>query len=359
VTRFFVTDCEGPVTKNDNAFELMAHFVPNGGRVFAVLSKYDDVLADVLKMPGYSAGNTLKLILPFLKAYGVTDKKMEEFSAKSMLLIADCKTCLQHVRHISEAFIVSTSYEHYVRALCRLVEFPYENTYCTRLSMDKYGLTEHESSELRKVASEIARMPIVKIPPGAKRLEDFSLEDQQVIERLNEIFWEEVESMCGRMMAEVKLVGGAQKAEAVTDAADKAGADLCGVMYVGDSITDVEALRRVKAHNGLAVSFNGNGYAVDNAEIAVLSESSLVTAVIFDVFCKYGKQKVLELSSNWSHETLVSNHVDPLLLSRLFEVYPAKLPKVQRITSENRKQLSFESSEFRKHVRGEAVGELG
>jgi len=32
-------------------------------------------------------------------------------------------------------------------------------------------------------------------------------------------------------------------------------------MYVGDSITDAEAFRLMRDAGGLAVSFNGNGYA--------------------------------------------------------------------------------------------------
>ena len=77
--RIFISDCEGPISKNDNAFELAANFIPNGDKLFTNISKYDDVLADVLHKPGYSAGSTLKLILPFFKAYGITDKQMEEF----------------------------------------------------------------------------------------------------------------------------------------------------------------------------------------------------------------------------------------------------------------------------------------
>ena len=56
--RIFVSDCEGPISKNDNAFEITASFVPNGGKLFTVVSKYDDVLADVLKKPDYTAGST-------------------------------------------------------------------------------------------------------------------------------------------------------------------------------------------------------------------------------------------------------------------------------------------------------------
>ena len=47
------------------------------------------------------------------------------------------------------------------------------------------------------------------------------------------------------------------------------GTSLADVMYVGDSITDVEAFKLVRDNGGLSVSFNGNSYAVKNAEVAV------------------------------------------------------------------------------------------
>ena len=87
-------------------------------------------------------------------------------------------------------------------------------------------------------------------------------------------------------------------------AVKRLGRELVDVMYVGDSITDVEAFKLVRAGGGLTVSFNGNGYAVKNAEVAVLSESNLVTAVIADLFCKFGTEKALEALQSWSFATL-------------------------------------------------------
>ena len=92
--KIFVSDCEGPISKNDNAFEIVAHFVPNGDKLFTLISKYDDVLVDVVKKKDYSAGGTLKLVLPFLKAYNVTDKQMQEFSRQNLIFIADTKDTL-------------------------------------------------------------------------------------------------------------------------------------------------------------------------------------------------------------------------------------------------------------------------
>ena len=82
----------------------------------------------------------------------------------------------------------------------------------------------------------------------------------------------------GRVFSDVTTVGGSQKAAAIEDAVEGLGAQLSDVMYVGDSITDVEAFQLVRDNGGLTVSFNGNNYAVRNAEIAVLSENNIVTA---------------------------------------------------------------------------------
>ncbi|MEM3623354.1 MAG: HAD hydrolase family protein [Candidatus Bathyarchaeia archaeon] len=358
--RVFISDCEGPISKNDNAFEITCHYVPNGDKLFTVISKYDDVLAEVLKRPDYKAGDTLKLILPFLKAYDVTDAKMRDFSAKSLLLIANVKDTLSYLRDVAHAFIVSTSYQHYIEALCQAMNFPYENTYCTKLHLDKYPITAEERSKLKELAKEIAQMPLIKIPPKAKSLSDFSKKDQELIGRLDEIFWNIIAKMeIGKIFSEVNPVGGSEKAEAVKDAAKKVNAKLADVMYVGDSITDVEAFRLVKENGGLAVSFNGNEYAIRNAEIAILSENSITTAVIAELFSKFGKEQTLNIVQNWSSEILKKAPINPTLLNKLFGLYPEKLPKVKIITKENMDVLIKESSEFRKKVRGEAIGRLG
>jgi energy-converting hydrogenase A subunit R len=359
--RVFISDCEGPISKNDNAFEITARFVPNGDKLFTIVSKYDDVLADVLKKPGYTAGSTLKLILPFLKAYDVTDAQMEEFSAQNLILIANSKDTLQHVKAVASAFIVSTSYEHYIKALCKAIDFPYENTYCTKLSIDKYAATEKEKMRLKEIAKEIVQMPIILIPEEAKTIKDFSVADQETIRRLDTIFWSEIAGMgLGRIFSEVTTVGGSQKASAIEDAVAKLHVALEDVMYVGDSITDVEAFKLVGENGGLTVSFNGNNYAVRNAEIAVLSENSVVTAIVADVFCRQGKQAVLNLVENWNLESLERNGMVSLsLLNHLFSRYPQTLPKVQIVTAKNMETIAKQSSEFRKKVRGESIGRLG
>ena len=358
--KVYISDCEGPISKNDNAFELTAHYVPNGAHVFTVISRYDDVLADVLKRPGYKAGDTLKLILPFLKAYGVTDRKIRVFSAKTLVLIPKVREALGFTQEIMDTYIVSTSYEPYIRELCHTINFPFKNTYCTRVEIDKYKLKEEEKARLKELVAEIAKMPVIEIPPNAKALEDFSEKHRQTIKRLDEIFWEEIAKMeIGKVFSEVNPIGGREKAEAVKRIAEQLGVNLSEVLYVGDSITDVEAFKTVRHEGGLTISFNGNEYAVREAEIAVMAENALVAAVLAEVFCKHGKESVLKLVEAWSHDFLKTLDMRRKLRNKFLEAYGDKLPKVEIISKENMERLARESASFRKSVRGEAIGRLG
>jgi energy-converting hydrogenase A subunit R len=164
---------------------------------------------------------------------------------------------------------------------------------------------------------------------------------------------------CAKLFFEVTPVGGEQKAQAIRDIAKKHRLSLPSVMYVGDSITDVQAFQLVRQNGGLTVSFNGNNYAVKNAEVSVLSENNIVTAVLADVFLNHGKTQTLQMAQNWNPEALKQSPIDATLLNRFFMLYPKVFPKVQIVMQSNMESLSKESSEFRKKVRGEAVGKLG
>jgi hypothetical protein len=68
---------------------------------------------------------------------------------------------------------------------------------------------------------------------------------------------------------------------------------------------------------------------------------------------------VLKLVNDWSGKFLRASRVDSAILAPFLALYPDALPKVQIVTPQNLEALTKESSEFRKKVRGEAVGKLG
>lgn len=356
----FISDCEGPISKNDNAFELTKHFIPDGDYFFSLISKYDDVLVDIVRRPRYKAGYTLKLITPFLKAYGATNETVERYSAENVLLIQGALNMLNYIRKLRPSFIISTSYNQYISSLCAITDFPLENVYCTRLDLDKYSISSKEIKRLKILREKITSYPMIEIPEGAKSLKYLSIKDQETIEKLDKIFWKEIMIMdSGRILREVNPVGGEEKAKAIRIITKKVGSPLNKVVYIGDSITDVQAFSLVKGGGGLTISFNGNRYAVKNAEVAVISKNAVVTSILVDLFFRFGREHVMRLAEMWSINTLEKFCVDATLIKKISKLDPDSFPKVERITTENVERVVKESSFFRKTVRGEAIGRLG
>jgi energy-converting hydrogenase A subunit R len=357
--RVFITDCEGPVSKNDNAFELAQHYIPNGAKFFRILSRYDDVLAYLERRPDYSAGYTLKLVAPFLKAYGATNQEVEEYSRSHILLIEDAKEALHYTLGLLPSYIVSTSYEQYIEALCKVLDFPVANTFSTKLDLDKHGLSEGEVALLKGLREEISQLPDIEIPEGAKRVEDLPAEMRRTVERLDGVFFSELPRMIiGRLLDDVRPIGSWEKAEALRKIGGRLKRSLDGFMYVGDSITDVEAFKVIREAGGLAVSFNGNQYAVREADVAILSKSALATALVAETFAKQGRDGVLQLAENWGPEA-IRKSIRSELSDCFFSASREDIPRVIRVTSDNVEQLVEESNAFRKTVRGRAVGSLG
>jgi len=339
----FNTDCEGPISKNDNAMELSEFYIPEGHHFFAIVSKYDDYLADIERRAGYKAGDTLKLILPFLKAFGATDEGMRQFSRENILLVPGAKEALRDISALVEAFIISTSYEPYIDALCDVIGFPKDRTYSTQLSLDRYGMRDEEMERLIDLAKEISRMEMIDWPEGAKALDDLSPKNQKMIRRLDNIFWKEIQGMSiGRILSEVNPVGGREKAKAVLNSLERTRNRIDEVIYVGDSITDVDVFDLVRKGGGVTISFNGNRYALRSAEIACLSPHASVLATLTDAFRKEGMEGLMATVEGWKPDSFGEGY-----------------PEVCRITEENRPLLIQKSEAFRKQVRGVAIGSLG
>lgn len=338
--KVFISDCEGPISINDNAFELAGIFIEDGEKFFTILSKYDDILVDEVKREGYYAGGTLKLIVPFLKAYGATNSSIINFSRENVLLLPSAADTMQFIDNIMPSFIVSTSYKQYIQALCDVIKFPFENTYSTNLDMDAYSVSDEDKEKLMEFRNIVMENP-----------------DFEVIDK---IFWDDIPKMeINEITEKVKPVGGEGKKEAVMDILDRFGFENSDVMYVGDSITDVEPLRFAKEHDGLAISFNGNEYAIKEAEIAIMADNTVITAIIADLFNRFGKDEVIKFIKSYMDNTedaLNNYRVNEKLKEAVKQV---NLPKIAIVNSENFEALVDESKTFRRLVRGELIGALG
>ena len=132
----FITDCEGPLTLNDNAFELCEHFIDDGDKLFKILSLYDDYLVDIVKKEGYKAGNTLKLILPFFVLEKLTNDDLIDFSKNHIYAVRDSKFLLKYLKETMNTYIVSTSYGQYIEAVSN---YMWDDAYGVYFN-DKYGI---------------------------------------------------------------------------------------------------------------------------------------------------------------------------------------------------------------------------
>jgi len=355
----YLTDCEGPISKNDNAFELTEQLVPQGGAFFAKLSKYDDFLADIEKKPGYKAGDTLRLVVPFLKAYGVTDAAIREFSSEGLLLVPRADEMLQAVSESMPAYIISTSYRPYIEALCAAVTFPKSNTYCTEIQLDAYDLPDNEVGTLKSLVEEILSLPEIDLPADATSFALLDDGSKTTITRLNEIFWKELLQLnAGKLISSVNPVGGTEKANAAASARDRERCDWHGVIYVGDSITDKDAMELVRSQGGSAISFNGNRYALQSAEYAVVAEDAFICALVMHVFRDHGNDGLRSLAANW-HTRDWPHDVVPAQMRAELDRYASGGSLFTRIVPERLPELTEISEHVRKTLRGTKIGSLG
>lgn len=357
-----ITDCEGPLVLNDNAFELCRDLIqPDGVRFFKQVSRYDDYLADVLKKPGYKAGDTLKLILPFLRAWGLTNRLIADYSRKTIKLVPGVKESLRFLLKLGiPVSMVSTSYQQYAGAVAEKLGLGEKNIYCTDLDLNGYSFGDGECEELRRLKNIIAAAPEIELPARAASLRDLPEFSQETVHLLDEIFWKVIPQMkIGKILKDVNPIGGYEKARAVEEVANKMGVDLKDVVYVGDSITDVEAFATVKATGGLAVSFNGNRYAINVAEIAIAADSAWPTALLVVVFARWGKAGILEMIKlnsqpcDLHHLMLLGQQAKKL--TRALDECRFRLFNI----SEGKEAAKIASAYWRKKIRGEAVANLG
>ncbi len=343
----FITDCEGPLTLNDNAFELSANFIENGDELFKILSLYDDYLVDVVKKEGYKAGNTLKLILPFFVSENLSNDDLIDFSQNHIFAVNDSKFLLSYLQKAMNTYIVSTSYGQYIEAISNYMELPFENTFYTKVNLDNLTLTDEEIEKINEFKALILDNP-----------DDYQLFD--------EIFFEEIVKMgIYDEIKKIDVVGGEGKKLAIDEIIERDGIDVNEILYIGDSITDVEPLDFARKNNGVSISFNGNEYPLRVAEIAIVSPSAITTAVIANVYINNDKNNVLKFIEDYNVskdiEKLFDDYeIDSEIKKEFFSTFDVEnYPLIQIISDENYEDILKVSKEMRNNIRGEDIGGLG
>lgn len=388
VKKVFITDCEGPLTLNDNAYELADEFIEDGGKLFKIISRFDDYLVDDVKLENYHAGDTLKLIVPFYKLAGLTNEKMIEFSRENIYLVNGSDDTLKFANELIDSFIISTSYGQYIEALCNYIVFPFQNTYHTQLDVDgatnfnqfdkKSSNVSSDTNDSDNVSSKSNNSQTIvgdKSPKFIEELEKVEEFRKVILEHgreceddfnvLYDIFFNEFPKLeINRYIESVKTVGGKGKQIAVEDIVERLNLEDGSIIYMGDSITDVEPLQYARDNGGLSVSFNGNEYPLNVAEIAVVSDHTIVSSILIDLHSRFDKDYVLDFIRLYSQKgpdaAFADFEVDYSLVEEFEKVfYNKNAPIIEIITDENREYLLKLSKDMRNSIRGKDIGGLG
>lgn len=287
--RLICFDLEGPLSPQDNAYEVMS-LIDGGDKIFEVLSRYDDILT-LEGRPGYEPGDTLALIVPFLLFHDIDENDIKRVSDRAKIvdgaqeMIAKLKNDGWHVQ------IISTSYEQHAKNIGKKLGVGTENISCTKLDLDLLRKNIKDCFSL----IEDVEVDILK----------FSSNEDKIAGRLDKFFYKELKDTFD-VFSNVKVMGGQRKVEAMLKTADKYKKSPGEIITVGDSITDYKMLDVVRESGGLSVVFNGNEYAIPYANIGLASIDMRVLEFItqFD-----DSKKAFEFVKVWeeSRESFIKN----------------------------------------------------
>jgi predicted HAD superfamily phosphohydrolase len=288
------TDYEGPWVLNDFAYELcMAIF--NNDRFFRNLSEFDDYLYYVVRKEGYEAGYTLKLITPFISAVGQLE--VVEKLLNNVIFIPDAKKAADRILKFCRVVVVSTAPKKFVEETAKILGFG--EIYASELEI--LELDDETRANLLDKVDIIA-----------------SLNKEELYRVLEEIFsrlWDKIEK--------IRVIGAKEKAEIMESYNPKFP------IAIGDSITDCKMFEKARELNGLAIAFNGNRYAIEKADYAIVSSTALSEAVV----------------------------IEKIFSGKKLEIEP-RLGKIFKISESNMEKVVKESMKMRVKLRGSA-GTLG
>ena len=354
-------DLEGPISTLDFAAELgkilskkpslnlqnydMAAF-------FRMISNYDDYLIDVagvkekLNILDYQPGDTLRLLAPLYVAC-YSDNELITLAKSNLGLLPGCKKLMSVLHKMWDIYVISTSYSHFAYNVTSALGIPRDHVYCTHMNIKelKEGLTTVESS-VDILIKEIFQ----KYLDNNKNLDS-------VIEDLNIFFWKGKESDYINVMNKVEVRGGKRKEIAVEEISRRTHTEISEMIALGDSITDIDMLKRLKDDGGIAVSFNGNRYSVERSTIAVSTTNSLGVLPIFQA-----KDEITHFLTEWedkfdSFQNNPRNIINGLISKECKEFFIKYnfLPEIVNLTDKSREQLkhiTLRQEKMRKIVRG-------
>ena len=276
-------DLEGPISSQDNAQAVCKKYVKDGGKVFPVISRYDDLLT-LANKEGYEPGDTLGLIVPFLIEAGVTESDVRLVSAEAGLVpgIAEFFTELQEEE--CSVWIISTSYEQHAFSIAKRVGIPEEQVFCTELQLDiiRRDVGKEYLARIRNIREKIAELYRENLESGES--------DEAMLKLLNPFYWKELPKTRFGQITTIEVMGGRRKVRALEMALGNCY--LSDAIIVVDSITDWRMAQVVEAAGGVAIAWNANWYALPWCSCGVAAVDARAVRPLFKAWREGGRSAV-------------------------------------------------------------------
>ncbi|TFG15367.1 MAG: hypothetical protein EU535_01715 [Promethearchaeota archaeon] len=360
-------DLEGPITVVDFAAEIgrLLSKKPklklqnyDMGDFFFMISNYDDYLIDEpgikekLKIPDYQPGDTLRIMAPLYVAC-YSEDELISLAKKNLGLLPGCRELMTILHKSWDVYVISTSYTQFAHSVTAELGIPQDHVYCTDLHV----------KELKTNVSNIEDSINILVKNIFQKYLDNNKDLSSVIEDLDLFFWKGKETDYIKVMNQVQVRGGKRKELAVEDISKRTGVPISEMIALGDSITDINMLQRLKNEEGLAISFNGNRFTIERSNIAITTPNNLGVLPVFE-----NKRNIDQFLEKWENnaekfendpkkisENIISKNIKNLFVKHNF------LPEIVNLKNKSKEQLSeiiSKQEKMRKLVRGWA-GELG
>ena len=324
-------------------------FIRNGGKIYEVLFAYDNIQSFELNTDSRKSGDSLRTLVPLLKASGATDSSVQEYFTNNMKLMPG-SDAIHHLNRMMSTMVVSESYEHHAMALCDAINLSSDGMKCTEVSFDDLDMSESDKKRSRELITELSKLtaPKVSSNSGIRYLDQ---KDETILNTVEEITRAVDDLDIMYQLGEMKPLGGNEKAFALLDLRRRTEVDLDRTAYVGNSSADFPAMDIVRDNEGLAISFNGDEYAVRGSNVAVMSSNSIVAAVLISEFYSNGLEGVFSLINDWNRDKLSEReHPDRHLMNMMLKTFPSKLPEAVIVDDDNIGDVIRESERFRRKL---------
>lgn len=352
--KVFVCNCRGFVVKNNIPRDLCERFIRNGGHFYDVVSRYDELTAYVLGREEATAGNALKWIVPFLKAYGATDHKVHEYCSSNLEFMPNAGRTIRYISALLPSFITTANYEHCMMDIMDRLNAPLFNVFCSKMDLDHVQFGRAEARKIREMADEISSLRIPKVNYELNVPMAIDDADVRIIKTMDSVLQDRIPELAAmNLMESTAPVTAHKKAYQLLDIRRQTNIDLDSTFYIGGDQTDFQPLDLVRDSGGVAISFNGADFAVRGCNIAVMSHDSTVGAVFAEQFYNKGIQAVMDLAGNWDRKYLkTADFPDRHLIDAMLTANPRKLPEVHIVDRSNVDEIAEKSDKYRRKLLG-------